>query len=177
MPSPYIRVCEFSNGIFDKLNCDTQRNCSSRMSSISWFGPQAIHRRCNTSNRWIGLAPPLQVHYSLVDKRQEEVMPLPPCTPWPGWWLVVFAGKQRETGLSVGQNHEFIHMKPWHIGLATHPPRSWKGVDYATTWRMKSYNPLLWMVSRIFSHLILHVPTCLDKGGSPFFWTWMISPI
>jgi len=44
-----------------------------------------------------------------------------------------------------------------------------KGVDYAIP--MKSYNLLLWMVARIFWCLILHVPTYLGKGGSPFFWT------
>ena len=42
-----------------------------------------------------------------------------------------------------------------------------KGVDYAIG--VKSYNPHLWMVSRIFSYIILHVPTYLGKGGSPTF--------
>jgi hypothetical protein len=29
--------------------------------------------------------------------------------------------------------------------------------------------PLFWMVARIFSYIILHVPTYLGKGGSPTF--------
>jgi len=42
-----------------------------------------------------------------------------------------------------------------------------KGVDYAI--RVKSYNPLFRMVARIFSYIILHVPTYLGKGASPMF--------
>jgi hypothetical protein len=35
--------------------------------------------------------------------------------------------------------------------------------------RVKLSNPLLWMVSRIISNTILHVPTYLGKGESPNF--------
>jgi len=43
-----------------------------------------------------------------------------------------------------------------------------EGVDYMP-YGVKSYNPLFWMVARIFSYIILHVPTYLGKGVSPIF--------
>ncbi len=50
-------------------------------------------------------------------------------------------------------------VKEFHFSALRHGD----GVDYAI--RVKSYNPLLWMVSRFFSYIILHVPTYKFKRG------------
>ncbi len=64
--------------------------------------------------------------------------------------------------LSIGISSNIVSGMVWCL----HHNNKW-GWLYAI--RVKSYNPLLWMVARIFWYKIVRVPTYLGKRESPIF--------